>query len=84
MRRDSPRIPAPAEPPPLGRNVAHTYIRLTEAGAHTVQELCETVGYTPRTINRHLEDLTRHGLAACSTDGHWTATRIPGREPAVR
>ncbi|MFZ3492077.1 helix-turn-helix domain-containing protein [Streptomyces sp. 5.8] len=58
--------------------MARTYIRLTEAGARTVQELCEAVGYTPRTINRHLEDLTRHGLAVCSTDGRWTAIRTPG------
>lgn len=84
VRHDSPRIPAPAEPPPLGRSVARTYTGLTEAGARTVQELCEAVGYTPRTITRHLEDLARHGLAACSTDSRWTATRPQGTRAGGR
>ncbi|MFD7256326.1 winged helix-turn-helix domain-containing protein [Streptomyces sp. NPDC059874] len=83
-RGDSPGGHEPTPPTPLGRHVTRTYIRLAEAGAHTVQELCDAVGYTPRTIARHLEDLTRQGLAARSSDGRWTVTEARRRDAAVR
>ncbi|MFF3844286.1 hypothetical protein [Streptomyces sp. NPDC002328] len=45
-----------------------------EHGAHTVQELCETVGYTERTIVKHLGGLSDHGLAVQRADGRWAPT----------
>lgn len=78
-----PAPPAPAPvPPALGRHTARTYVHLAEAGPHTVQELCEAVGYTPRTVTRHLEDLAGHGLATRAPDGRWAAAHPGPLAPA--
>lgn len=59
----------------LGHHAQRTWDRLKELrprGA-TVEDLCETVGYTERTINKHLEGLSRYGLAEQQGD-RWVAT----------
>lgn len=58
----------------LGHHAARTYARLAEHGPHTVEELCEAVGYTQRTITKHLNGLLEHGLARQSPEGGWTTT----------
>lgn len=68
---------------PLGHHASRTYVQLAEHGPHSVQELCETVGYTKRTIDRHLEGLAQQGLALRSADGRWTATDRKPEEAAV-
>lgn len=59
----------------LGQHAQRTWDRLKDLrprGA-TVEDLCETVGYTERAINKHLEGLSRYGLAE-QREEQWFAT----------
>ncbi|MHB9756034.1 winged helix-turn-helix domain-containing protein [Streptomyces sp. BYX5S] len=79
--------PAPkdtvAEPSPeqaqgvanLAKNTRLTLDRLAGA-AHglTLEQLCEEVGWTPRTVARHLKKLADGALAEQAEDGRWFAS----------
>ncbi|OEJ21697.1 hypothetical protein AR457_36255 [Streptomyces agglomeratus] len=64
----------------LGHPAQRTWSALRAAGAResSVQELCDVVGFTQRTVLKHLEGLVGHGLAVQGAGGGWTATG-PGR-----
>ncbi|MFH8738898.1 hypothetical protein [Streptomyces sp. NPDC017964] len=63
-------------PERLGHHAARTYVQLREHGPHTIERLCETAGYTKRTIMKHLDGLARQGLAVQEVDGRWAARSI--------
>ncbi|MFC5724293.1 hypothetical protein ACFP1Z_29475 [Streptomyces gamaensis] len=74
--------PAAAAPPPvpdLGRHTARTWEGLRACGAAgaSLDELSATVGYTERTILKHVNGLAGQGLAELRDD-RWYA-----REPAL-
>ncbi|WP_412075674.1 hypothetical protein ACLF6K_07195 [Streptomyces xanthophaeus] len=48
----------------------------------SVDELCEAVGYTQRTIVKHLEGLAGYGMAAQGAGGKWAATSKSQRDVA--
>ncbi|MEU8777060.1 helix-turn-helix domain-containing protein [Streptomyces sp. NPDC048606] len=73
----------PTVPAQLARNVARTYALLTGGEPRTVPELAEAIGYTPRTITRHLKDLSSQGLVAASDEGRWAANGTPVRRITV-
>ncbi|WP_330279036.1 ArsR family transcriptional regulator [Streptomyces sp. NBC_00569] len=62
--------PAPEQ---LGHHAARTYGQLLEHGPHSIQHLCEAVGYTKRTIMKHVDGLAQIGLAVQEADGRWAA-----------
>ncbi|MFE2850226.1 hypothetical protein ACFXJO_03735 [Streptomyces lavendulae] len=39
----------------------------------SVEELCKAVGFTQRTVIKHLEGLAAYGLAVRGTGGGWVA-----------
>ncbi|MER7760318.1 hypothetical protein [Streptomyces sp. NPDC097619] len=47
----------------------------TDATGVSVDDLCATVGFTARTVAKHLSGLADHGLALRLADGTWTAAR---------
>jgi hypothetical protein len=65
----------PGASPALAKNTLLTLERLQEA-THglTLEQLCEAVGWTPRTVTRHLKKLTDSGLAAQAENGCWLAS----------
>ncbi|MFJ4713626.1 helix-turn-helix domain-containing protein [Streptomyces sp. NPDC088785] len=84
-RRPAPRETAPRPPrtpQPTGETAAplHKNARLTlealarTAGGSTLDQVCAAVGWTPRTVARHLKTLADAGLAAQAEDGLWSAT----------
>ncbi|MFF9502355.1 hypothetical protein [Streptomyces sp. NPDC014656] len=72
----------------LGHPAQRTWNALKSARAREsrVEELCEAVGFTPRTVARHLEGLAAHGLAVQEAGGGWSASQGPAgrqdRDPA--
>jgi DNA-binding transcriptional ArsR family regulator len=60
----------------LSRNAQRTLARLYESGPQgaTPADLGEAVGYTVRTVTRHLAGLARNGLVVRQADGRWSAT----------
>ncbi|WP_372346164.1 winged helix-turn-helix domain-containing protein [Streptomyces sp. KL116D] len=81
--------PAPAAPAApaalgdLGKNTRLTWQRLEQApDGMTLEQMCEAVGWTPRTVTRHLKALTDGGLAEQTEDGRWSAT-APEAAPAA-
>lgn len=77
-------MPSPARSvESLGRHLARTYEQLGAHGPQSAEELCETAGYTVRTITRHLADLARQGLAEQAADGRWAASPSDPRTVAV-
>jgi predicted transcriptional regulator len=58
----------------LGHHAQRTWARLNQVGAATVEELSETVGYTPATILKHLQGLERYSMAKLRSGGAWAAT----------
>lgn len=61
--------------PRLGRHAARTWdgLRSRGAGGASVDELCGAVGYQPRTILRHIDELAGHGLAERRGDRWYAA-----------
>ncbi|GHG82519.1 hypothetical protein [Streptomyces griseocarneus] len=62
VRQERPEaVPAPA----LGRHEARTWDGLRAFGTDgaSLDELCASVGYQPRTIAKHVTGLAGHGLA---------------------
>lgn len=59
----------------LGHHAARTWHHVKLAGAEgtTVDELCQTVGYQPPTILKHLNGLARYGMAEQRGD-RWHST----------
>lgn len=59
----------------LGHPAQRTWSALRTAGAREsgVEELCEAVGFTQRTVVKHLEGLAAHGLAIQRAGGGWVA-----------
>ncbi|MFE9468585.1 hypothetical protein ACFYNW_34040 [Streptomyces virginiae] len=65
----------------LGQSAQRTWSALAAAEGREsgVEELCEAVGFTRRTVVQHLEGLAGHGLAARGADGGWVAVgAVPG------
>ncbi|WP_394428235.1 helix-turn-helix domain-containing protein [Streptomyces sp. SGAir0957] len=65
----------------LNRTTHTTWTWLREAAperAWTVEEVSEAVGFTPRTVTRHLQTLATHGLAAQDDSGAWRTTATAG------
>ncbi|MFI0240388.1 winged helix-turn-helix domain-containing protein [Streptomyces sp. NPDC016845] len=61
----------------LNRTTHTTWSWLQQAAperAWTVEEVSEAVGFTPRTVSRHLQTLATHGLAGQDADGAWRTT----------
>ncbi|MEU6387930.1 helix-turn-helix domain-containing protein [Streptomyces sp. NPDC046939] len=61
----------------LNRTTHTTWSWLRQATperAWTVEEVSEAVGFTPRTVTRHLQTLATHGLADQDATGAWSAT----------
>ncbi|MFC6582117.1 hypothetical protein [Planomonospora parontospora] len=70
----------------LGRHVAVTTVALS-TGLYKVNDLVRATGYSPRTIQRHLEILQTHRLARRSdrpTPGAWRRTRTSLATVAAR
>ncbi len=67
----------------LGHPAQRTWSGLWAAGGQecSVEELCKVVGFTPRTIVKHLEGLAAHGLAARGAGGGWIAAELPQPYP---
>lgn len=66
---------APGASPALAKNTLLTLERLQEAShGLTLEQLCEEVGWTPRTVTRHLKKLTDSGLAEQAENGCWLAS----------
>ncbi|MGD6741265.1 helix-turn-helix domain-containing protein [Streptomyces sp. BH106] len=65
----------PEASPALAKNTLLTLERLQEA-AHglTLEQLCEEVGWTHRTVTRHLKKLADSGLAEQAESGCWLAS----------
>lgn len=59
----------------LGYPAQRTWSALRAAGAREsgVEELCAVVGFTQRTVLKHLEGLAAHGLAVQGAGGGWAA-----------
>lgn len=59
----------------LGHPARRTWSALRAAGTREsgVGELCEAVGFTERTVLKHLEGLAAHGLAVQGVGGGWVA-----------
>ncbi|WP_433544139.1 hypothetical protein ACQPZG_02780 (plasmid) [Streptomyces sp. CA-294286] len=59
----------------LSRNAQRTLACLYDTGAHgaTPEALGEAVGYTARTVAKHLDGLARNGLVVRQADGRWSA-----------
>ncbi|WP_353946084.1 helix-turn-helix domain-containing protein [Streptomyces sp. HUAS MG91] len=73
--RSAERRPAPGPAAELNKNARLTLESLERAAdALTLEQVCETVGWTPRTVTRHLRTLADVGLAEQSGDGQWSAT----------
>ncbi|MHC5261411.1 winged helix-turn-helix domain-containing protein [Streptomyces sp. UC4497] len=67
--------PGPGASPALAKNTLLTLERLQEAShGLTLEQLCEAVGWTPRTVTRHLKKLTDSGLAEQAENGCWLAS----------
>ncbi|WP_306317019.1 MULTISPECIES: helix-turn-helix domain-containing protein [unclassified Streptomyces] len=66
----------PASGPDLAKNTRATLgvLEAAAGGRLTVEEVCEAVGWTPRTVSRHLKTLADHGLAEQDGNGSWRAT----------
>ncbi|MGW2602737.1 hypothetical protein [Streptomyces klenkii] len=62
----------------LGRHAARTWESLRTCGAAgaSLEELCASAGYQPRTVTKHVQGLADQGLAELRAD-RWYA-----REPA--
>ncbi|MFE4304863.1 hypothetical protein ACFRR6_02105 [Streptomyces sp. NPDC056891] len=60
----------------LGHTARRTWSALRAAGTREsgVEELCEAVGFTERTVVKHLEGLAAHGLAVQGAGGGWVAS----------
>jgi hypothetical protein len=56
----------------LGRNVARTFCAIVKKALNE-DEIAAVTGWRPETVERHLEILLRHGLAAARTGGTWQA-----------
>ncbi|MBC2879590.1 MULTISPECIES: hypothetical protein [Streptomyces] len=76
-------VPSPAGPrarpaavPGLGRHEARTWDGLRSRGADgaSVDDLCASVGYQPRTILKHVAGLAGHGLAERRGDRWYART----------
>ncbi|MFC6134640.1 hypothetical protein [Streptomyces spororaveus] len=69
----------------LGHHAQRTWEALRTAGAREsrVEELCEAVGFTQRTVAMHLEGLAAHGLAV-QVAGGWRAADAVQGLPAPR
>ncbi|MFJ9127170.1 winged helix-turn-helix domain-containing protein [Streptomyces sp. NPDC102340] len=74
----SPEVRSEAGPgasPVLAKNTLLTLERLQEASLGlTLEQLCEAVGWTPRTVTRHLKKLADSGLAEQAENGCWLAS----------
>ncbi|MFK0017416.1 hypothetical protein [Streptomyces sp. NPDC091027] len=59
----------------LGQPAQRTWSALRAPGVReiSVQDLCDAVGFTQRTVLKHLEGLAAHGLAALGPAGGWKA-----------
>lgn len=59
----------------LGQPAQRTWSALRAPGVReiSVQDLCDAVGFTPRTVLKHLKGLAAHGLAAQGPAGGWQA-----------
>ncbi|MEV1025778.1 hypothetical protein [Streptomyces sp. NPDC050264] len=76
------RVLAPREGEPadgaaaLNRTTRATWSRLRQEPLRgwTVEEVSEAVGFTPRTVVRHLQTLAAHDLACQDSGGEWRAT----------
>ncbi|MGY0021368.1 hypothetical protein [Streptomyces sp. cg35] len=76
-----PLFTVPARDGGLGVNAHRTWLRLRSVqGAVRAEELSEKVGYTPRTITKHLKGLAGYGLARQDAEGHWYATGVSQAE----
>ncbi|WP_327673178.1 MULTISPECIES: winged helix-turn-helix domain-containing protein [unclassified Streptomyces] len=65
----------PGASPVLAKNTLLTLERLQEASLGlTLEQLCEAVGWTPRTVTRHLKKLADSGLAEQAENGCWLAS----------
>ncbi|MFI6874069.1 winged helix-turn-helix domain-containing protein [Streptomyces sp. NPDC050400] len=89
--RATPKAPAtPAAQAPvalgdLGKNTRLTWQRLEQApGGMTLEQMCEAVGWTPRTVSRHLKALADGGLAEQTEDGRWSAAAAEAAPAAAR
>ncbi|MCQ4209704.1 helix-turn-helix domain-containing protein [Streptomyces longispororuber] len=70
----TPAAQAPVALGDLGKNTRLTWQRLEQApGGMTLEQMCEAVGWTPRTVSRHLKALADGGLAEQTEDGRWSA-----------
>ncbi|MEU8890912.1 helix-turn-helix domain-containing protein [Streptomyces sp. NPDC048442] len=70
-------------PDGLSRHAQRTLACLQGSGAQgaTTEALSEAVGFTARTVAKHLDGLSRCGLVAQREDGRWSAA-APGPGPA--
>ncbi|MBB6435793.1 hypothetical protein [Streptomyces candidus] len=68
-------VPGTAALEGLSRNAQRTLSCLYGSGAHgaTPEDLGEAVGYTARTVAKHLDGLARNGLVVRQADGRWCA-----------
>ncbi|MFE6887745.1 winged helix-turn-helix domain-containing protein [Streptomyces sp. NPDC057694] len=74
-RETAPHETAPRETAPLNKNARLTLEFLERAdGGRTLEQVCDAVGWTPRTVARHLKTLADAGLAEQAEDGQWSAT----------
>ena len=64
----------------LGQSAGRTWdrVRATGASGTTVEELSASVGYQERTVLKHLQGLTEHGLVEQYDAGRWRALRTGG------
>ncbi|MYW62920.1 helix-turn-helix domain-containing protein [Streptomyces sp. SID8379] len=73
----APRRPAPEGAAPLNKNTRLTLDSLEQAPEGlTLEQVCEVVGWTPRTVTRHLKTLADGGLAAQAEDGRWSVAGV--------
>lgn len=79
------RSTAPRATAELNKNARLTLDSLERtAGGLTLEQVCEAVGWTPRTVTRHLKTLADAGLAEQTEDGQWSATGTPSGAAAER
>ncbi|WP_420036897.1 helix-turn-helix domain-containing protein [Streptomyces sp. cg28] len=77
--------PAPRATAELNKNARLTLESLERAAdGLTLEQVCEAVGWTPRTVTRHLRTLADAGLAEQAEDGQWSAAGTPSGAAAER